>query len=54
MSGPLDPKDEWWNTIKKDPDFKRGWNAALWEVRKAVEGDKVLKEYIDVLQRIVK
>lgn len=54
MSGPLDRDDGWWKAMKKDPNFQRGWNAALWEVRKVFESDKVIKDYLDVLQRSVK
>lgn len=53
MSGPLDPNNAFWAQIRKDPNFTRGWNAALWETRKLIDDPKLSREeIIDTLQRI--
>lgn len=53
MTGPLDPNNAFWAQVRKDPNFTRGWNAALWEARKLINDPKLSRaEIIESLKWI--
>ena len=46
MSGPMDPQDAYWSTLRKSPVFPNAWNAALWEATKLVHDHAFTREEI--------